>query len=125
MGGRHRAATGGRTALKSALAGRVALERRLARGPPRRLGCGMHRGLLIAFLLSFGPTVSNSFARFAYALVLPAMRTDLALDWSSAGWLNRTCVCDRCQRARQVDWLTHTDPLPTRRRVRVHPDGEE
>ncbi len=26
--------------------------------------------------------------RFAYALVLPAMRTDLALDWSSAGWLN-------------------------------------
>ena len=48
----------------------------------------MRRGLLIAFLLSFGPTVSNSFARFAYALVLPAMRTDLALDWSSAGWLN-------------------------------------
>lgn len=48
----------------------------------------MHRGLLIAFLLSFGPTVSNSFARFAYALVLPAMRTDLQLDWSSAGWLN-------------------------------------
>ena len=48
----------------------------------------MSRGYLIAFLLSFGPTVSNSFARFAYALVLPAMRTDLALDWSSAGWLN-------------------------------------
>ena len=48
----------------------------------------MARGFLIAFLLSFGPTVSNSFARFAYALVLPAMRTDLALDWSSAGWLN-------------------------------------
>ncbi|RPH42112.1 MAG: YbfB/YjiJ family MFS transporter [Burkholderiales bacterium] len=48
----------------------------------------MTRGLLIAFMLSFGPTVSNSFARFAYALVLPAMRTDLQLDWSSAGWLN-------------------------------------
>jgi MFS family permease len=48
----------------------------------------MARGFLIAFLLSFGPTVSNSFARFAYALVLPAMRTDLALDWSSAGALN-------------------------------------
>jgi MFS family permease len=48
----------------------------------------MTRGLLIAFLLSFGPTVSNSFARFAYALVLPSMRADLALDWSSAGWLN-------------------------------------
>ena len=48
----------------------------------------MARGYLIAFLLSFGPTVSNSFARFAYALVLPSMREDLALDWSSAGWLN-------------------------------------
>ena len=45
-------------------------------------------GWVLAFLLSFGPAVSNSFARFAYALVLPAMRTDLALDWSSAGWLN-------------------------------------
>lgn len=48
----------------------------------------MARGYLIAFLLSFGPTVSNSFARFAYALVLPAMREDLRLDWSSAGALN-------------------------------------
>jgi len=36
----------------------------------------MTRGFLVAFLLSFGPAVSNSFARFAYALVLPAMRTD-------------------------------------------------
>lgn len=48
----------------------------------------MARGFLLAFLLSFGPTVSNSFARFAYALVLPAMRADLALDWSQAGGLN-------------------------------------
>jgi len=39
-------------------------------------------------LLSFGPTVSNSFARFAYALVLPAMRADLQLNYSQAGWLN-------------------------------------
>ena len=48
----------------------------------------MTRGFLVAFLLSFGPAVSNSFAQFAYALVLPAMRTDLALDWSQAGGLN-------------------------------------
>ena len=46
------------------------------------------RGFLIAVLLSFGPTVSNSFARFAYALVLPAMRADLHLNYSEAGWLN-------------------------------------
>jgi predicted MFS family arabinose efflux permease len=48
----------------------------------------MARGFLIAILLSFGPTVSNSFARFAYALVLPAMRDDLQLSYSQAGWLN-------------------------------------
>ena len=44
--------------------------------------------LLRALLLSFGPAVSNSFARFAYALVLPAMREDLALSYAQAGWLN-------------------------------------
>jgi predicted MFS family arabinose efflux permease len=48
----------------------------------------MVRAFLIAMLLSFGPTVSNSFARFAYALVLPAMRDDLQLSYSQAGWLN-------------------------------------
>lgn len=48
----------------------------------------MIRALAIALLLSFGPAVSNSFARFAYALVLPAMREDLSLSWAAAGWLN-------------------------------------
>ena len=48
----------------------------------------MWRGLFIAFLLSFGPAVSNSFARFAYALLLPAMRTDLQWNWSQAGAIN-------------------------------------
>jgi predicted MFS family arabinose efflux permease len=48
----------------------------------------MLRGLLTALLLSFGPTVSNSFARFSYALVLPAMREDLQLSYSQGGWLN-------------------------------------
>ena len=38
--------------------------------------------------LSLGPAVSNSFARFAYALVLPAMRTELNWNYSQAGWLN-------------------------------------
>jgi predicted MFS family arabinose efflux permease len=46
------------------------------------------RALGIALLLSLGVTVSNSFARFAYALVLPAMREDLAWNYTQAGWLN-------------------------------------
>lgn len=46
------------------------------------------RGLLVAFLLSFGPAVSNSFSRFAYALILPAMRSDLEWSYSQAGSIN-------------------------------------
>lgn len=48
----------------------------------------MARLVFLAVLLSFGPVVANSLARFAYALVVPAMRDDLALTWSQAGWLN-------------------------------------
>ena len=48
------------------------------------------RGLLVAFLLSFGPAVSNSFARFAYALILPAMRSDLHWSYSQAGSIIRS-----------------------------------
>ncbi len=46
------------------------------------------RGYLLAFALSLGVTVSNSFARFAYALVLPSMRTELDWSYAEAGWLN-------------------------------------
>jgi predicted MFS family arabinose efflux permease len=38
--------------------------------------------------LSLGPAVANSFARFAYALLLPAMRADLNLNYWQAGSLN-------------------------------------
>src|SRR5512143_2791919 len=38
--------------------------------------------------LSLGPAVANSFARFAYALLLPAMRAELGLNYSQAGALN-------------------------------------
>ena len=38
--------------------------------------------------LSFGPLVSTSFARFAYGLLLPAMRSELELTYSQAGALN-------------------------------------
>lgn len=43
---------------------------------------------LIAIGLSLGPAVSNGFARFAYGLVLPAMRDDLDWSYVEAGWLN-------------------------------------
>lgn len=38
--------------------------------------------------LSLGPTVSNGLARFAYALILPAMQADLQWTYTEAGWLN-------------------------------------
>src|SRR5512141_1027022 len=38
--------------------------------------------------LSLGPAVATSFARFAYALILPAMRAELDLSYSQAGLLN-------------------------------------
>jgi predicted MFS family arabinose efflux permease len=43
---------------------------------------------LVALALSLGPAVSNGMARFAYALILPAMRADLGWTYTQAGWLN-------------------------------------
>jgi len=43
---------------------------------------------LVIAALSLAPAVSNAFARFAYALLLPAMRADLGLSYSQAGALN-------------------------------------
>jgi MFS family permease len=43
---------------------------------------------VLAFVLSLGTVVSNSFARFAYALVLPAMRDELGWNYSQSGVLN-------------------------------------
>jgi len=48
----------------------------------------LRRAYALAFLLSLGVTVANSFARMAYALVLPSMRDDLAWNYTQAGWLN-------------------------------------
>ena len=46
------------------------------------------RNLGVMLALSLGPLVSTSFARFAYALILPAMRSELGLTFSQAGSLN-------------------------------------
>lgn len=45
-------------------------------------------GYLAAFGVSLAMAVGNSLARFAYALVLPAMRNDLAWSYTQAGALN-------------------------------------
>lgn len=46
------------------------------------------RPWLIALGLALGPAVSNGFGRFAYGLVLPAMREDLDWTYTEAGWIN-------------------------------------
>lgn len=38
--------------------------------------------------LALGPCVANGLARFSYALILPAMRADLTMTYTQAGWLN-------------------------------------
>jgi len=38
--------------------------------------------------LALGPAVSNGFSRFAYGLVLPAMRDDLGWSYTEAGGIN-------------------------------------
>ncbi len=47
----------------------------------------MKAGLTI-WALSGAAAVSVGFARFGYALILPAMQTDLELNYAQAGWLN-------------------------------------
>lgn len=45
-------------------------------------------GWRVALGLSLGPAVANGLARFAYGLVLPSMREDLAWSYAAAGWIN-------------------------------------
>ena len=46
------------------------------------------RGWLIVLGLAIGVIVSNSFARFAYGLILPAMESDLGWNYTQLGWIN-------------------------------------
>ena len=43
---------------------------------------------LIVLGLSLGPAISNGFARFAYGLILPAMRNDLGWNFTQSGAIN-------------------------------------
>lgn len=46
------------------------------------------RPWLVLTGLALGVCVTNGFARFAYGLILPAMREDLGWTYAQAGWLN-------------------------------------
>jgi predicted MFS family arabinose efflux permease len=46
------------------------------------------QSLRLAFILAASIAVVNGFGRFAYALLLPVMRTDLQWDYTLSGWLN-------------------------------------
>lgn len=46
------------------------------------------RPWLVLLGLALGVSVSNAFGRFAYGLILPAMRETLGWSYTQAGWLN-------------------------------------
>jgi len=52
------------------------------------MSAGPARPWLILTGLSLGVTVTNGFARFAYGLILPAMKSEMGWTYAQAGWLN-------------------------------------
>lgn len=46
------------------------------------------RPWLVLTGLALGLTVTNGFARFAYGLMLPAMKSEMGWNYAQAGWLN-------------------------------------
>lgn len=67
----------------------------LAAGGAQRAAGGVNRGTapapnpwLVLTGLALGVLVTNGFGRFAYGLILPAMRDDLGWSYAQAGWLN-------------------------------------
>jgi predicted MFS family arabinose efflux permease len=51
-------------------------------------GSADSRAFIVACGLALGPMVATGIGRFAYALILPAMREDLAWSYTEAGWMN-------------------------------------
>ena len=46
------------------------------------------RPWLVLLGLALGVCVTNGFARFAYGLILPAMKSSQGWSYAEAGWLN-------------------------------------
>ncbi len=57
----------------------------VSRVSPATAGIERDRMWLPAVGLALGPAVALGLARFAYALLLPAMRTDLSWSFAQAG----------------------------------------
>jgi predicted MFS family arabinose efflux permease len=55
---------------------------------PLELTPGRVQSLRVALIFATAIAVVNGFGRFAYALLLPVMRTDLQWDYALSGWLN-------------------------------------
>ncbi|MCV6586133.1 MAG: YbfB/YjiJ family MFS transporter [Marinibacterium sp.] len=49
---------------------------------------GPARPWLVLAGLALGVTATNGFARFAYGLILPAMKSEMGWSYAQAGWLN-------------------------------------
>ena len=60
--------------------------------------------------LAMAPAVSNGFARFAYALILPAMRSDLEWSYAMAGWINTANAIGYLLGALLTFWLSGRMP---------------
>jgi hypothetical protein len=58
------------------------------------------RRFWVIVALSLGPAVANSFARFAYALLLPAMRVELGLNYSQRAGV------EACHRTGNLQYCT-------------------
>ncbi|WP_318328458.1 YbfB/YjiJ family MFS transporter [Sulfitobacter sp. D35] len=71
------------------------------------------RSWLILAGLTLGVTVTNGFARFAYGLILPAMRAELGWSYAQAGWLNTANAFGYVMGAVATMWLIARLP-PTR-----------
>ena len=65
---------------------------------------------IVIMALAMAPAVSNGFARFAYALILPAMRSDLEWSYAMAGWINTANAIGYLLGALLTFWLSGRMP---------------
>ncbi|XDA97144.1 YbfB/YjiJ family MFS transporter [Sulfitobacter sp. LCG007] len=70
------------------------------------------RSWLVLAGLMLGVTITNGFSRFAYGLILPAMRADLGWSYAQAGWLNTANAAGYVVGALATMWLIARVPPP-------------